>query len=368
MKAFPNRRVPALLLLLGVAACDDVATDPIADQPTAEQLLELSVLEDQGSFDIASDLSNVAIDVASSLASPGAEEARSLNADAQVAFAEARAAWMAGDHQRALDASRLARRLVARAMIATGGIPAVEDLIERLEDLLLTMDTEVVDDPDALRTELEGIIAEAEALLAAGDSVGAAARAILGEQRARLRRGHHHRNFDIGPDRARFEVAMARSAIALARRLIASDVVPATDVVSTDLAPTDSASADVTDRRNRWLANAVRMLEKAEAALGNGNLARAVHFAHHAQWSALKAVVLPGGITPTEIRALLDLAQTLHVQAEEALGDDATEFQLRVFNRAGDLIEIGIRKLEAGHKRGIAALWRSSMMSRWLIG
>ena len=63
----------------------------------------------------------------------------------------------------------------------------------------------------------------------------------------------------------------------------------------------------------------------------------------------------------------LDLAQELHEQAKAALGDDPTDFELRVFNRAGDLIEIGIRKLEAGYKRGVAALWRSSLMSSWLI-
>lgn len=363
MNTSKTQRFSALLALLAVVACDDVATDPDFGQITAEQQFELAVLEDEGSFEVAAALVSVATDVGTARGNPGTAEARSLNSDALAAFNDARSAWMAGDHVRALDSSRLARRLVARALIATGGVPAVEDLLERLQDLIMTIDAEVVDDPDALRAELEAIVAEATALLEAGDTVGAAARAILGEQRARLRRGRHHRPFDISERRARLEVDWARSAVALAERLIADDVVPVTDVLTTS----DVVATDVVDRRNKWLAHAKRWLSRAETALENGHFARAVHAAHHAQWSALKAVILPGGITEEEIRAMLDLAQTLHEQAVVAVGDDATELELRVLNRAADLIEIGIRKLEAGQKRGVAALWRSSLMSHWLI-
>ena len=360
-------RFSALLALFAVAACDDVVVDPALEEMAPAEIAELAVLADEGSFDVAVDMTSVANDVAMDRGQPGASDARSLNADARAAFAEARSAYLAGDHRRALDASRVARRLVARALIATGGVPAVDDLIERLEDMLLTMDDEVFDDPEALRAELEAIVAEAKALLEAGDSVGAAARAILGEQRARLRRGRHHRDFRISSDRARFEVALARTAVGLAERLLQDDVIT-DEQVETDTRASDSPETDVSDRRNRWLAHAKKWLERAENALANGHFARAVHAAHHAQWSALKAVILPGGITEEEIRAMVDLAQELHAQAEAAIGDDPTDFELRVFNRAGDLIEIGIRRLEAGHKRGVAALWRSSLMSRWLIG
>ena len=167
------------------------------DELTPQEELQLAVLADQGSFDIAVELTQVMNNVATSRGMGGATQARALNAEARAAFAEARAAMLAGDHRRALEASTIARRLIARALIMTGGVPSVEDLIERLQDILLTIDPEVFDDPDALRAELEVIIAEAQALLASGDSVGAAARAILGEQGTRMRRGRRDRRGDV---------------------------------------------------------------------------------------------------------------------------------------------------------------------------
>ena len=215
MRTLTNRRFLALFGLFAVAACDDSSTDMAFDELTYQEQLELAVLADQGSFDIAADLTQVTNDLAMARSMGGATEARALNADARAAFAEARAAMLSGDHRRALEASAIARRLMARALIMTGGVPAVEDLIERLEDILLTIDPEVFDDPAALRAELEAIIAEAHALLASGDSVAAAARAILGEQRARLRRGRRDRRGDIDPDRARLAVALGGSAVSL---------------------------------------------------------------------------------------------------------------------------------------------------------
>ena len=354
MYTLKNLRLTALLALFAVAACDDVGTHPALQELTPGEQLELAVLDDPGSYDVATEVAAVSSDVASTFGHPGVGDARALNAQAQATFAEARSAWLAGDYAGALRLSRLARRLVARALIATGGLPAVEDLIERLEDYLLTIDAELVDDPTALTAELEKIIAEAAALLESGDSVEAAARAILGEQRLRHRRGHRDRPFHIGEDRARLEVAFAGSSVALARRLIESD----------------AAASDVEahDHQNRWLAHAEHMLALAERALDNGSFSRAAHFAWHAQWSALKAVILPGGITEEELRMMVDVAETLLGETEAALGDDPTELQVRLFNRAGDLFEIGVRRLEAGHKRGVAALWRSSTLSAWLIG
>ncbi len=359
MRKLACSRTLAVLGFLAVGACGESASDPSFENLTAEQELELAVLADQASFDIAVDLTTVMNDVAMARGHAGALSARALNADARAAFAEARKAMLEGDHRRALEVSDIARRLIARALIATGGVPAVEDLIERLEDILLTMDAEVFDDPDALRAALESIIAEAHALLAGGDSVGAAARAILGEQHVRLRRGRRDRRGDIAPERARLEVALAGTAVALAERLVADHVVP-----------TDVAESDVPERQNRWLAHARKMLERAEQALSNGRFARAVHFAQHAQWSALKAVILPGGITEGELEAMVKLAQTLHEQATTVIDEEPepSELRVRLLNRAGDLIEIGIRKLGNGHKRGVAPLWRAAVISRWLIG
>ncbi len=356
MKTLRDLRFLCLSAMLSVAACDDSGTDPALDHVTPAEELELAVLADEGSFDVAMTLTSVTNDVAFARGHSGALQARTLSAEAEAAFAQARAAMLAGDHRKALEMSDIARRLVARALIATGGLPTVEDLIERLEDILLTLDVDVVDDPDALRVELETIIAEAKALLESGDSVGAAARAILGEQRIRFHRGRHHHRGDIAPERARLGVALAGTAVRLAERLI-----------NAQIASSDGVS-DQADRQQRWLAHAKKMLERAENALSNGRFARALHFAQHAQWSALKAVILPGGITEQEVRGMVELAQGLHEQARVALGDDPTELQVRLWERAGDLIEIGLRKLEAGHKRGVAALWRAAVISNWLMG
>jgi HEPN domain-containing protein len=110
------------------------------------------------------------------------------------------------------------------------------------------------------------------------------------------------------------------------------------------------------------------MLALAEEALASGRYARAVHFAHHAHWSALKAVILPGGITEDELRAMAELAHRLFEEAKVALGDDPTELEERLLALAGRLIERGEQKLEEGHVRGVAPLWRGAVISRWLIG
>lgn len=354
MKIPMKLRLPALLALLAAVACDDLATDPAFQELTADEQLELAVLADDGSYQVATEVAAITTDIATAEGDAGADDARALTDEAAIAFDRAREAWLANDHPEALRLSRLARRLVARALIATGGVPAVEDLIERLEDFLLTVDAEVVDDPDALRAELETIVAEARALLEAGESVEAAARALLGDLRIRHRRGDRDRPFHIGAPRARLEVAFAGSSVALAKRLIASDA------ATTDLA--------IADRQNRWLVHAEGLLALAERALSDGLYGRAVHFAHHAQWSALKAVILPGGVTRDELRMLIDVGTQLLEEAEASLGDTATELELRVFNRASGLLETGIRRVEAGYLRGIAAVWRSSVMSAWLIG
>lgn len=346
-------RLSALLALSAFVACDEGGIEPALQDLSFDEQAELSVLEDQGSYDVAVEVAAVATDVASAHGHAAAGEARAFNAEARTTLAEARSAWLAGDHAEALRLSRLARRLVARSLVATGGVPVVEDLIERLEDALLTTDEELVDDLDALRDELEQIIAEAEALLASGDTVGAAARAILGEQRLRHRRGRPDRPFRIDPNRARLEVGLAGTSLELAKRLIDADA---------------TVAAEVHDRRNRWLAHAERMLAVAEHALGQGLFGRAAHFARHAQWSALKAVILPGGITDEEVRRMVEVAEALLQEAEASLGDAPTELARRIFNRATDLFEIGVRRLEAGQKRGVAALWRSATMSGWLIG
>lgn len=355
MKTHRSQRILALLGVFALAACDDSGTElSLDDDLTLEEQMELEVLADPGSFEITLELTQAANDVASSRGHPQAFAGRNLNAQARSAFTEARAAMLAGDHRRALDAARLARRLVAQALREIGGDAALEALIERIEALALTAEDDVFNDSAALRAELEALAEQARELLAQGDTLAAAARALLGEQRARHRRGRRdHPEIDV--DRARLAVSLAATAVSLAERLIAADAIP---VIS-------AAHTDVSDRQNRWLGHAKKLLEKAEEALANGHLERAVHFAQHAHWSALKAVILPGGITEEEVQEIVDLAQRLFDAAQTALVDP-TELELRLLERARDLIERGIAQLEEGNKRGVAALWRAAVISLWL--
>ena len=109
------------------------------------------------------------------------------------------------------------------------------------------------------------------------------------------------------------------------------------------------------------------MLAVAQRALENGHYARAVHYAWHAHWSALRAVILPGDITEDEIAAMVELAKHLYAEAEVAIGDDPTELEARLFARAGRLIEIGEKMIADGLKRGVAPIWRAAVISRWLM-
>lgn len=357
-----QRRGWLTLTLLGaLAACADPGTQATLDDLTFEEAAELAVLDETGSLEVAAELHAAANEVDASLGLPRVGEGRLMNAEAVAHFAAARDALAAGDRRRALEEAREARRILARAVLATGGPEAVEALVERLEDLvddLGTDDDDVFDDPEGLRERVAAIAAEARALFERGEYVRAAERALLGEQIARHHRGRRHHPGDIAPERARLAVALAGTAVSLAERLIAADSVPVRDIGATD----------VDSHRNRWLAHAHRMLEMAEQALANGHFARAVHFAEHAHWSALKAVILPGGVTEAELRAMAELARRLYAQAEIAVGADPTELEKRLLQRAARLIERGEQLITDGNKRGVAPVWRGAVISRWLIG
>lgn len=359
MKTRKTHPILALLGLFALAACDEAGTGPLTDDLTPDEELELTVLEDEDAFEMAFELSTVSGEIATPFATPAAvSEGRSQHTQARMRFAAALEALRNGERRRALEEARAARRLLVWAIQARGGPEAVDALVEHLEDLSLTAaeDEDVFDDPADVADELASLAEDARSRLAAGDRLGAGERALLGDQRARYRRGRLDHRGDIHPDRARLAVSLAETAVSLAERIIAAEDVPVRDAVT-----------DVADRQNRWLAHAKRFLHRAQRALESGHYARAVHFAHHAHWSALKAVILPGGITEEEIRAMVELAENLYEQAEAAVGDDSPELERRLLQRAARLIELGKERLEAGYKRGVAALWRASVICAWLL-
>jgi HEPN domain-containing protein len=354
---------PAVLLgLVSLTACEETSLETLDQDLTPEEASELALVQDDAARMAALELSETTNDVAADFGSPVAE-ARRLAAQAGFRLAAADAALHAGDRRRALDEAREARRLLARAIVAHGGATAVEALIERVEELAAQIDAEdddVFDDPAAVRAKLERLAAEARAFLASGELVRAAERALLAEQIARHHRGRRHVRGDVVPERARLAVALAGTAVQLAERLIGAEEAPVRDVGAGDV-------SDVDDQRNRWLEHAKRMLARAQEALAAGHFARAVHFAEHAHGSALKAVILPGGVTEEEIRALVALAHHLHDEAKIAIGDDPTPLELRLFERAGRLIELGEQMIADGHRRGVAPVWRGAVISRWLM-
>ncbi|HET9948249.1 MAG TPA: hypothetical protein VFQ22_04980 [Longimicrobiales bacterium] len=359
-----SRRWLPLAAMLALAACEETTTDPAAEELTPSEELELTVLEDDETQEETFDIATVTEEVAIEMGDAGASEAHGLIGQARAALATARDARALGERRAALEAAREARVLIARALLASGGEDALNALIERIEELAITLDSDdddVFDDPELLQATLEDVASEARERLAEGDTVGAAERAVFGEQVARYHRGRRHHRGEILEERARLAVALAEQAVQLAERLVEGDEVLGQGVPARDDRP------ETHDHRNRWLAHANRMLNIAQRALDNGHWARAVHFAWHARWAALKAVVLPGGVTEEEQQAMGELADTLLAQATEAVGDDAPELHQRLLARAGRLIERGHEALEQGHVRGVAALWRGAVICAWLI-
>jgi HEPN domain-containing protein len=362
MKTMMNTKRHRFAMLLGLAVlagCEETGMEALDQQLTLDETAELALFEDEGTRVTALELSETANDVAADFGAP-VGEARALELQARVRLESADAALRSGDRRRALDEAREARRLLARAIVANGGEEAVEALIERIEDLAAQIDVEdddIFDDPVAVRARLEELAAEARAYLESGELVRAAERALLAEQVARHHRGRRHVRGDVEPERARLAVALARTAVQLAERLVAASDTPVREI----------GSADVREHQNRWLVHAERMLERAEQALTNGHYARAVHFAWHAHWSALKAVILPGGVTEEEIRAMVALAHHLLEEAKIAIGDDPTPLEQRLFERAERLIELGEKMIDEGRQRGVAPVWGGAVISRWLM-
>jgi hypothetical protein len=351
--------LPAVLFgLVAVAACEETGLETLDPQLTVAEAAELDLVGYEGSRVAALELTDATNDMAVSFGG-SATEARQLAVQARTLLAAADASLRSGDRRRALEEAREARRLLARAIVAHGGAEAVEALIERIEDLAAQIDDEdddVFDDPAAVRARLEALAAEARAFLDEGDLVRAAERALLAEQIVRFHRGRRHFRGDVSPERAELAVSLAATAVHLAERLLDDEATPVR-----------SATIDARDDQNRWFLYAQAMLARARLALSNGYYARAVHFAWHAQWAALKAVILPGGVTEEEIRAMVELAHHLYAEAEVAIGDEPTELEARLHARAGRLIELGEQMLEEGRRRGVAPIWRAAVISRWLL-
>ncbi len=371
MKTPNPNRVLAFLGMLAVAACEDgTPSAPVIEELfTLAESMELEVLESTSNITVALELADASNNVADSRGDMRARDGREYHDRARQRFTDAQDAFDRGDHRAALDKARDARQLVVRAIEATGGTRAVAAMVERLEAVASTIgqDVDSFVNPTDVAAEINALAVSARDALSRGDTTRAGERAVLGDQRThdrrtndrsrdrttegtdrRTDRGRNDRGSDVGPRRAELAIQLGTTAVALAERILENDVLD--------------------DEQSRFLATAHELLEKARAAYAEGHYGRAVHFAEAASWSALKAVVLPGGITEEEMRAMIDLANSLLEEARVAIGDAPTEQQISMFERAGRLIELGEKMVAEGKQRGVGPLWRGAVISSWLIG
>jgi hypothetical protein len=182
MKRNRNHRLAALLGILAVAACEDgTPTEPFADDLlTLEETVELQVLSNQASIDVALDLAQVNNNVADRRGSVRSQDGREFQARARVRFANAQDALRRGEHRQALDDSREARVLVVRAIEASGGGRAVSAMVERLEAMTFTLaeDTQSFSNPASVAAEISDLAVAARGALARGDTTGAGERVV----------------------------------------------------------------------------------------------------------------------------------------------------------------------------------------------
>jgi hypothetical protein len=147
-------------------------------------------------------------------------------------------------------------------------------------------------------------------------------------------------------DRVGLAVDLADSAVELAGRIL------------------EREGAD--DRQAALFAEAERHLSAARAALAAGDGAAAVRNAQAACWTALKAWVLPGGVTREEAEAVRSLATELLTEAAAVVGDDEG-IRGTILGWAVGFYTHGAAQLDAGNLRGIVGLWKAAALSFHLV-
>lgn len=335
-------------LVLG--ACESNApTEPLSPELSLEDELTLALLEDPSTTTAALDLVGVQT-AAANRRGYGWGAGNAQGNQAQARFQEARQALAQGDQVQARERAREARRLLAQGIELAGGLQAMVGMVERLEALPLAVaaDPELFADPGRLGLQLGQLAVQARKALRTGDATGAGALCVLAEQafRQQIRSGS---GAGIA-GRADLAVALASEAVEMANRIL-GDNGGISDAEAQDL-----------------LATAEEYLSLAQAALEAGEDARASHLAHLAQWWALKAVVLPGGITDEEADFIHSVASELLEQAGAAVELDPTELKVALLARATRLFQQGEENLANGTCRGIGALWQSAVISSFLVG
>lgn len=347
MKTLRALPLVPVIAWLGLSACDDAGpVDPLVEQLSVVDEIALRTIEDSSALNVALDLAQVSESVARRNGFRwGAHMAGA--GEIQAMFQAARGEYRNGSQAGALDRLQEGRRMVARAIQASAGPAAIQSMVERLEHQasLIAEEPDEYVDPASLQAEMVALGQAARHAWGKGDGVGAGQLAVLGEQRLRQRHREDHADRSV---RAELAVRLGASAIALATRIL--------------------EETGATEEQLRFLQGAAEYQAHAVASLEAGNHRRAVHFARWAEWWALKAVVVPGGITDEELRYMVDLADGLLADARAAVGADPTSPRQALLTKAARLIEAGTTRIQDGNVRGLGPLWLGSVICFFLLG
>ncbi|MFQ5677914.1 MAG: hypothetical protein ACE5HP_00470 [Gemmatimonadota bacterium] len=323
------------LLAAGAAACGEGVTEaPEAPAPGSD--VELQVAADPA-------LAGATMSEAETSTDPLPEEVRAKLETCRAIFAEARDAFHAGKPEQARELARQGRRCVAEAILMARGEAGIAHLFERVAELLerLVDASDEFDRAGELASRIGGLLREAKAAADEGDLVTAGERLLFALQIADHFRVRHPDN-RATPEAARFYVARARAALALAERCIGDG-------------PTESQI--VLLRRAAGLTRAAQ--EAAEAGLN----ARAVHLAARAEGVALIAV-FDGEPSEVEVGQIVEKTQALlREAAERDLGPE----QQKLLQLSVRLFERGLSELRAGNLRGIALVWKAGVSAVLLL-
>ena len=341
-----NLRLSHILPLLGglaLGACQDGDPTGIEDLPaqlTVEEQLTLEVLADPTTSELALDLATTQTQAAHRRGRFG-NGGEDITAQAEQHFRNAEEAFQKGDLVRAMEQHREARRLVAQAMEASGGRWALQAQVERLESLpvMVAGDPDSFQDPQGFGLQLGELAQGARNAYGKGNRIQAAQMGILGEQALRKRQ-RDQSNLLAGHPEVKIELGAA--AVALAGSIL------------------DETGAD--EEQEELLAVAQTFLDRA---LEEEDLRWAVHYAHLAEWWALKAVVLPGDVTDQEAQDMLSLAQELYAAAVSGV-EDPDELQAALLEMAERMLATGEENLSNGTCRGLGALWQAAVISSYL--
>jgi HEPN domain-containing protein len=341
--------------LVAAAGCEiSAAVDPYEDTQVValEDQVALQVLENPLTIDAALALAETNTHAAAhhGMGHGQQQVANQLTNEARLRFEAAVNALNEGERVRAAEEAREARRLIARAMEMANGPHGFSSLVEQAEELV----TDVAQNPGAftdangLQYELHQFALRARHRLQQGDGPGAGELGVLSQQR------HQHRaRWSQGEgvaldDRAELGVGLAQAAVALATDLL--------------------AEGEPNDEQLQYLEAAEEFLAEALTALEAEDFAEAIYLAQHAQWAALKAVVLPGDGNQDEGAAMLALALELYAEAEAAVAADPSELRIELLARALLLIEAGQTQMADENHCGIGAFWHAAVICTCLIG